>query len=296
MSKVRKPMRGWLRVVLFIIPFFFFVGVSQIIAGFALGLKLPLKHFTPTTFQSAVLTLFMLMGTISIVAIFRRWVDRESFKSLGFELKNVSRELIMGFLLGLVLITMGFLILLGIHEINFVGTNYDVSSLFLSLILFIAVGINEELIFRGYILSNFMLSMNRWVALLVSSAVFSLMHMGNANFDLFSFMCILLAGILLGLPYIYTKSLWLPMAFHFSWNFFQGTIFGFNVSGTKEYNLIQQSRTSDTLLNGGKFGFEGSILAVIFLSLTIVGLWFYFDRKEKNEPVAEIAAEESLTI
>jgi len=296
MNKIRKPMRGWLRVVIFIIPFFIFVGISQVLAGLVLGIKLSTRHFTPTTLQSTVLTVFMLMGSISIVAIFRRWIDRESFKSLGFGLKNASKELIAGFVLGVGLITMGFLILLGIHEINYVGTNPDASGLFLSLILFIAVGINEELIFRGYILGNFMLSMNRWVALAVSSVVFSLMHLGNANFDLFSFVCILLAGILLGLPYIYTKSLWLPISLHFSWNFFQGTIFGFNVSGTKEYNLIQQSRTSDTLLNGGKFGFEGSILAVIFLSLAIVGLWFFYSRKEKKEVVAEIVTEEPITI
>jgi hypothetical protein len=296
MNKTRKPIRGWLRVVIFIIPFFIFVGISQFLAGLVLGIKLPLKHFTPTTFQSTVFTLFMLMGSIAVVAIFRKWIDRESFKSLGFGLKNVSRELIIGFLMGVVLITLGFVILLGIHEISFVGTNLNAVNLLLSIVLFVAVGINEELLFRGYILGNFMLSMNRWVALLVSSVVFSLLHMGNANFDWFSFLCILLAGILLGLPYIYTKSLWLPIAFHFSWNFFQGTIYGFNVSGNTEYNLIQQSRVSDTLLNGGKFGFEGSILAVIFLTLTIIGLWIYFDRKEKGVAVNEIAADETISI
>ena len=288
-------MRGWLRVVLFIIPFFIFIGISQFLAGIVLGMKLPLKHFTPTTFQSTVFTVFMLVGTISVVAILRRWVDRESFSSLGFGLKNFTREIVIGFLMGVIMISAGFVILLGIHEINVVGTNPDATSLLLSMVLFVAVGINEELIFRGYILGNFMLSMNRWVALLVSSVVFSLMHMGNANFDLFSFVCILLAGLLLGLPYIYTKSLWLPIALHFSWNFFQGTIFGFNVSGGTEYNLIQQSRTSDTLLNGGKFGFEGSILAVIFLALAFVGVWFYYSRKEKMEVAIEIVGDESIT-
>jgi len=119
------------------------------------------------------------------------------------------------------------------------------------------------------------------VALLVSSVFFSLLHMGNAHFTLLSFFSILFAGLLLGLPYIFTRSLWLPIALHFSWNYFQGTIFGFSVSGNAEYSLINQTRPSDTLLNGGEFGFEGSILAIVFLALAIGFLSFHYLKQEK---------------
>jgi len=73
----------------------------------------------------------------------------------------------------------------------------------------------------------------------------------------------------------------MPIALHFSWNFFQGTIFGFSVSGNAEYSLITQTRTADTIWNGGEFGFEGSLLAVIFLTLAIAGLALYYHRKEQ---------------
>jgi uncharacterized protein len=286
MEKVKKPIKGWIRVLLIIIPFLLFVGISQMLGMLLLGLKMKGQHEPPTTFQSAVLELFMLAGTLSVVAIFRRWVDRESFMSLGFGMKNFRKEAESGFWLGLFMIAMGFLLLVLLHEINWVGLNPDVLSIFLSFILFIAVGFTEEVFFRGYILNNLMLSMNRWVALLVSSIVFSLAHLGNAHFNALGFTCIVLAGILLGLPYIFTRSLWLPISFHFSWNFFQGTIFGFSVSGNAEYALVTQSRTSDTLLNGGPFGFEGSLLAVIFLALAIIALSIYYNRKEKLIPVA----------
>lgn len=281
MNEIRKPISGWLRVVLIIIPFFLFVGVSQMLALLILGLKPGDRNFVPTTFQTAILELFMLAGTFAVVGIFRRWIDKESFRSLGFDPKNLKRETLIGLLLGILMITTGFVLLMMLHEINWAGTNPDAASLFYSLVLFIAVAFTEELIFRGYILNNLMLSMNRWIALLVSSLFFSSIHMGNANFTWMSFLSILLAGLLLGIPYIFTKSLWLPIALHFSWNFFQGTIFGFSVSGNSEYSLITQSRTSDTLLNGGKFGFEGSILAVVFLSLAIAALGVYYARKEK---------------
>ncbi len=281
MNKIRKPISGWLRVVLIIIPFFLFVGVSQMLAFLVLGFKPSDRNFVPTTVQSLVLELFMFAGTFAVVGIFRRWIDKESFRSLGFYLRNLKQETFIGLLLGTLMITTGFFLLLMLHEINWVDTNPEVANLFYSLVLFIAVAFTEELIFRGYILNNLMLSMNRWIALFVSSLLFSSIHMGNANFTWLSFLSILLAGLLLGVPYIFTQSLWLPIALHFSWNFFQGTIFGFSVSGNAEYSLIIQSRATDTFLNGGKFGFEGSILAIVFLSLAIAALGAYYFRIEK---------------
>lgn len=289
MNTIRKPMRGWLRALLIIIPFFLFVGISQLLAMLALGLKPSNRDFNPDTFQFAVLELFMLTGTLAVVAIFRKWIDRESFRSLGFGTNSLKQEAFTGLWLGVLMISSGFLILLALGEINWVSTTPEYANLFYSVVLFVAVAFTEELIFRGYILSNLMLSMNRWIALVVTSLFFSAVHMGNAHFTWLSFVSILLAGLLLGLPYMYTKSLWLPVALHFSWNFFQGTIFGFSVSGNSEYALIKQSRPADTMLNGGEFGFEGSLLAVIFLAMAIAGLWLYYSRKERaNLSVEEL--------
>jgi uncharacterized protein len=301
MDKVRKPIKGWIRVLLIIIPFAFFLFVALNLATLVLGLKMGQK-ISPTTFQSTVLELFMLAGAIAVVGIFRRWVDRESFRSLGFGMNNFRKEAESGFWLGVFLISTGFLLLLLLREINWDGINPDSLSILLSFILFLAVAFLEELFFRGYILGNLMLSMNRWIALVVSSLVFALVHVPNAHFTAIGFASILLAGVLLGLPYIFTRSLWLPISLHFSWNFFQGTIFGFSVSGNKEYALITQSRPADTMLNGGEFGFEGSLLAVIFLVLTIAALTIHYRRKEKlytlkvQPVIPEILIEPDTTI
>ena len=281
MSKISKPSHGWIRTLLILIPFGFFVGISQVLALFILGVKLADRNFHPSTFQATVIELFMLAGVFAVVAIFRRWVDRDTFRSLGFEMENIRKESLLGLLSGIIMITAGFLLLLVLHQIAWVGTNPDAANFFFSVVLFVAVAFTEELFFRGYILGNLISSMNRWVALVVSSLFFTLVHMGNAHFTVYAFLSILLAGMLLGLPYIFTKSLWMPIALHFSWNFFQGTIYGFSVSGNSEYSLITQSRTSDTIWNGGEFGFEGSLLAVIFLALAIGGFTVYYHRKEQ---------------
>ncbi|MCX6220160.1 MAG: type II CAAX endopeptidase family protein [Bacteroidia bacterium] len=280
MSKISKPSRGWIRILLILIPFGLFVAISQILALVTLGINLSDKQFHPNTFQATVIELFMLVGVLAVVAIFRRWVDRDSFQSLGFGMENIRKESLLGLLTGIIMITTGFLLLLVLHQIAWVGTNPDAANFFFSVVLFVAVAFTEELFFRGYILNNLMGSMNRWIALVISSLFFSAVHMGNAHFTSYSFLSIVMAGLLLGLPYIFIKSLWMPIALHFSWNFFQGTIYGFSVSGNSEYSLITQSRTTDTIWNGGEFGFEGSLLAVIFLALAIGGFTIYYRRKE----------------
>jgi len=75
-----------------------------------------------------------------------------------------------------------------------------------------------------------MYSFGKPIALVVSAILFSIMHGQNPAFDYLAFINLFLAGVMLGLPYIFNKNLWFPIALHFSWNFFQ-SLFGFKVSG-----------------------------------------------------------------
>ena len=272
--------KGWARPLLILIPYILIVGIFQTIAFLIMGLDPRNYKIEQTPLQSLVVSLFLLIGTIVVIGIFLRYIDKKSFRSLGFYREGIREELIIGFSLGAIIMTVGFIFLNLLGEIHWVGISLEPYSFIFGFLLFVSVAIGEELLMRGYILNNLMLSMNRMVALLVSSVLFSLMHVFNSNFSWICFCNILLAGILLGMPYIYTKSLWLPIALHFSWNFFQGTIFGFNVSGHVEYSLIHQSYTTENIWNGGLFGFEGSALALVFQVIAILVLWRYYSQKE----------------
>jgi membrane protease YdiL (CAAX protease family) len=275
----KKPFsKGWIRALLIIIPFFIFTLIFQAAGYFLLG-KDPRFYSELTIIDKTVIRIVNTAGTFILVFIFVHFLDRASIKSLGFQMKNFTASILSGIAAGALIIAAGFYILLFLNEIQVTGIYCDRYKLLVSIVLFLFVSLNEELIIRGYILNNLMQSMNKYAALLASSLIFSLFHIFNPNFDLISFISIVLAGLLLGISYIYTKNLWFPIALHFSWNFFQGTVFGFNVSGQNIYSVINQHPVDNNIMNGGEFGFEGSIIAQIFIVFAVIAIWRFAERK-----------------
>jgi len=89
----------------------------------------------------------------------------------------------------------------------------------------------------------------------------------------------LLAGILLGSTYIFTKNLWFPISLQLFWNFFQGPVFGYPVSRQKIDSLLTNKTIGNETMSGGKFGFEGSILCTIITIVSIILIMIYYNKK-----------------
>ncbi len=271
--------KGWQRILTMIIPYLLIVGIFQLIGGAISGVDFNNLNFQKSSEQTLIISFFSLLGTSLVVWIFMKYIDKENFIELGFHTKNRLNEFYLGFLIGAVIMISGFVLLQFLDEINFQKTLFNFEELIYSMLLFLAVSITEEVLFRGYILRNLMLSFNKYFALILSSSLFSLMHGFNPNIDLFGLVSIFIAGIFLGITYIHTKNLWFPIALHFSWNFFQ-TVLGFNVSGKDIYSVVEFSMKEKTLLNGGNFGFEGSIFSIIAMIITIAIISIYYQRKK----------------
>lgn len=284
MEKTKKlnKHRGWQRVLLIVLPYILIIGLFQYVGALILGIDVASGGLQLSSDQKLILQFFQLLGTFLVLWFFMKYLDKERFVQLGFETKNKGNEFIIGIGIGAFIMCAGYLMLLYLGEIIFQKINFDLEEITISILFFVLVAVSEEVFLRGYVLKNLMVSFNKYVALLVSSVLFSLMHGLNPNVDLFSLANIFLAGILLGLSYIHTKNLWFPIALHLSWNLFQTTL-GFNVSGQDLYSLVEFNITENNLLNGGAFGFEGSILAVIAMLVTIIGIGFYY-HKQKLDP------------
>ncbi len=273
--------KGWARILLIIFPYLFIVGIFQFIGLTISGFSYGELDYKESSEQQLIISLFGLLGTFLVLWIFMKYVDREKFIELGFQTKKRSVDFIVGTVVAFITMVLGFGLLIGLEEINYSRFIFNPDELLISVILFLIVALVEEALFRGYVLKNLMLSSNKYVALVISSVLFSLMHGFNPNMSLFSFFHLFCAGMILGITYIYTKNLWYPIGLHFGWNLFQ-THLGFNVSGQDFYSLIEFNYTSANLLNGGEFGFEGSVFSVIAQIIAFLGAFYYYQKPSES--------------
>lgn len=279
--------RGWLRAIIIIIPFFIVSVIFQALGGIIWALisnQSVLEVFQNMSENSTSVFLliqaFVTLGTLLIIWIFMRFIDRKKMIDLGFSFQKKTKDILYGLLAGFIMMGLGTLFLWWNGNLTIDSINLSFLNLLQSIVLFILVSVNEEVFVRGYILPNFMDSMNKYIALILSSLIFTALHLMNPNVSLVGISNIFLAGLLLGIGYIFTKNLWFPIALHFSWNFFQGPIFGFEVSGTNSSSLISHSIQGNEILTGGKFGLEGSIIATVLCSLGILLFWMVYKKKD----------------
>lgn len=231
--------------------------------------------------QHFVLSLFNLLGMICLIIFFTRFVDNRKFTSLGFHQGFILKDISIGVMMGMVIMVAGCCILVLSVQIHIDKISYDLIDLLLLFGIYVCVSISEELFFREYILSNLFLSFNKYIALTISSVMFCVMHFANPNLNGIGLTALFLAGLLLGYCYITTKNLWLPMALHFSWNLFQALL-GFNVSGNKSYSIVTTSFANENIWNGGFFGFEGSVLSLVFQPLAMIFAFYMFKNRKFN--------------
>jgi membrane protease YdiL (CAAX protease family) len=267
---------GWIRVVMFAFVVSLVSGLS--VVPFLISGDLSTEALMGTVnemFNSlgvnlvVLLMLLQLLVTITVIATFRRFVDKGSFISLGLELAHFKLDFVKGLFWGAGLIFCGFTTLYVLDFTSVASLDFNGINWLAYLFLFLIVAFNEEILIRGYVLTNLMDSMNKYWALVASAMIFMLMHLSNDNLSLIPLVNLFLAGIMLGIYTIHKGSLWFPIGMHFSWNFFQGPILGFSVSGLKVDSVISQEFNGSTLMTGGDFGFEGSLLLTIMMLVSI---------------------------
>ncbi len=220
------------------------------------------------------------------VALARRWLDRRPWKDLGLAWDpQAPREMLFG--IGLSGLMMGSIFLtewaLGWAQITEVAWQRLPWARLLpllgeALLLWILVGWTEELLFRGYLLTNLREGLNLPWAVFLTSLFFALVHWGNPNWTPAALGGIFLAGLFLAAGWLTTRRLWLPIGLHIGWNLFEGTVFGFPVSGLHLPSLITLQVQGPSWLTGGAFGPEAGLILVPAL---IGGTWIMYRWRAK---------------
>jgi uncharacterized protein len=219
----------------------------------------------------------------AVTWIARRFIDRRSFASLGLHLnRQALPDVLFGIAIGAVLMGLIYAFEAAAGWLNFEGWAWEsmpstsvITQLIAALLLYLGVGYSEELLSRGYHLQNLWAGLNLPLALLISSGVFAALHLGNPNADWVSTLGIFFAGFFLAYGYLRTSELWIPIGVHIGWNFFQGTIFGFPVSGTQGFHLIRQTVQGPDIITGGLFGPEAGMISWAAMLLGTALIWVY---------------------
>ncbi len=249
------------------------------ILSFPAKLLLPHIHFIPSFAGGEIVFYGALLLTTWLVVKFLE--GRPPLLSVGLPPRgNVLRELGQGALIGGGMMTVIFVAehSLGMVTLSFKSLSIlEASRVFgASVFIFVIGAFGEELLFRGYLFQTMAEGSGKIIAVAAFACFFGFAHFNNPNVTFLSLVNVALAGVWLSLAYFKTRTLWFPIALHFSWNFFQNHVFSFPVSGIQfeKYQLGVLTQSGPVWLTGGSFGPEGGALAT--LMLVAAGVFIYF--------------------
>ena len=295
-SKNKKKLPNFIWAI--ILSLIFMYGGSLMGSLATVPLFLALRNiplfFNNKDLLSLLITLFS-FAFISLLVFFRvKVIEKRSFSSIGFNKNNWLKKYSLGFLIGLAMMSIIVLILFPFgyitvekNPIQPVGIS-AIASVLVILFGWIIQGATEEIVTRGWLLNVLSTKYNIGVGLLISSTLFGLMHLTNPNVNYIAVINIILVGLFYGLYVIKTNDLWAVCGMHSAWNFAQGNIFGFKVSGldVSVGSLIDLNLVGSDFVTGGIFGPEAGITAT-FILLASIGILLFIDKKRyfSNKPL-----------
>lgn len=190
---------------------------------------------------------------------------------------------------GLILPFTTLLIFYLIGNLHVVATNFQLSdeiiydNILRAFGMSFAAGIIEEVVFRGYLVNLLAKKYSFWVAGIVPSFLFTLLHIGGAHSILNVFQ-LLVAGMLVSIMFlvIYKKtgSIWNASIVHFLWNFlFLKELIDYGEGNEPMHKLIELDLGQNQFLTGAAFGLDVSFPAIITYSITLLITWKFIKRK-----------------
>lgn len=277
-------LRAYVRVLLFV---FCMLAIEVVVAGL-IGEYYATYPFRWLLFWSSIV---LVISFLALSWIFVRFIDHRDFSTLGLSLQTEwGRELGVGFAFGITLQLIVLGILVVTHSVHYSpagGYNlhfWKQSSM--SLVLFAMAATVEELSFRGYALKWLMWSIGAPAAVVLSSVLFGAGHLLNPGATFFSTLNTALAGILLAVPYVRTRSMWMQIGVHWSWNLVLCTIVSLPVSGINfGPGLFTATDSGPRWLTGGSYGPEGGAAVTI---VCVAGIaWLLTSNLIKPSPSAQ---------
>ena len=231
-------------------------------------------------------------GIFLFLWLWTRFFEKRSLASLGFELPGALIKYARGFLLGIVLFggAVGLLAVTGFVEIEQGNPSTQgtaaLGGVLIVLIGWIVQGAGEEVLTRGWMLPVLSARYKPWVGIIVSSLFFAVLHGLNPNLSVIAMINLALFGFFAAFYALREGSLWGICALHSVWNWVQGNIFGFEVSGGSfgGGTLLNLMETGPDWFTGGPFGPEGGLAVTIMLLVGMAFIFFWPSKTQETFP------------
>lgn len=224
--------------------------------------------------------------TILLYFLFVKFIEKRSISSLGLKLeKGFIFKYLKGFLIGILMIEVVTVIIVGsgngVFEIKGKLNLEFLVPLIITMIAWIIQGASEEIMIRGHMLPKLGVKVGAVLAIIISSAYFGLLHLGNPGVSKISILNLILFGVFSAVYALQEKSILGVCALHSAWNFAQGNIFGFLVSGLKAEggSIIVTTVTDNEIITGGAFGPEGGLAVTFVLIVGVILVSFHAFKK-----------------
>jgi uncharacterized protein len=208
-----------------------------------------------------------LLATVTLWASVYLFEGKTLASAVGLALPGAPARFAKGFLVGAGLLTLvtGTLWLCGAYHVVGLGTGATLSALGHAALLCLAIGVFEEVLFRGVVFRLLEQGLGTWAALGLSALLFGFIHLANPGASTHSALAIALeAGVLVAAAYVATRSLWVPIGLHTAWNYFEGPVYGARVSGLSLPSVLDVRWDGPTWLSGGAFGPEAGLPAIVW--------------------------------
>lgn len=240
------------------------------------------------------------VGVLVSVWLVARYIDRRRVTDYGFRLdprwwSDFAFGLALGAVLPTLMLVVGWAV--GWYRVTgfFVSEGSFLSAFAAVVVLFVSVGVYEELLVRGWLLTNIAEGLRYFgergavaAAVFLTSALFGVLHLPNPGASLASATIITLAGVFLAFGYVLTGELSIPIGVHTTWNLFNGSVYGFGVSGISfPVSFVGTEGVGPGYVTGGEFGPEAGLLGGVAVVVGSAAILWWVRRREDETRIHE---------
>ena len=274
----------------------FFLGIASVfIASFISLIKHKTINFDAFLLGTSFINLIIYTLLLFFIILLIKQNTRSKLSEIGINGENGIKYFCYGSLVGIVTVTMVFLLLFFsdsiLVEMNESIIYIDILKGFM---FFFVLALADQILMRNYLLTFFTKIMGIRNSIISTSFISVLIFLIAKGFKILDiktlifFLNIFLGYILYSLIYYFYGNMWLVVGISTFNNFFETMVFGSKLDMIYVINPLFKLRIIEntTILNGGNYGFEGGIFYTI---LYLAGILFilYKISSEKNDKFKE---------